>query len=240
MSRISVLLLGVFWLTLTLHRISVVSCFSVDGWSTLMPSARVAGFSMMLPYHGGALCYRSFGVRQTFRQASSLGVRMMSTVKPSSTAVVDTGAVPPDASRRSDEVLSSLPGNLKTWFDISVPEGRCVGVEVTTNENDCFPQDLFDGTITIKSDHWLRSVFHLDEVEFGMKLKETRNSFWLGRLALKIALDFPDYPILKDEYGRPQLKEDFFGSISHKQDKGVAIVSPLVTDDRNSDRGDRA
>lgn len=237
----SVLFLGVFWLTLTLHWNSVVTCFSVDGWSsTLMPSARVAGLSSsrMLPYYGGALCYRSFGARQTFhRQATSLGVRMISTVKPSSTAVVDTaGAVPRDVvSRRSDEVLSSLPGSLKTWFDISVPEGRCVGVEVTTNENDCFPQDDFDGTTTIQSDHWLRSAFHPDEVEFGRTLKKTRNSFWLGRLALRIALDFPDYPILKDEYGRPQVKEDFFGSISHKEDKGVAIVSPSVTDDRNSD-----
>merc|ERR1712130_366906 len=73
-----------------------------------------------------------------------------------------------------------------------------------------------------------------DEVEFGMQLKKTRNSFWLGRLALRRALDFPEYPILKDKYGRPEMKNELFGSISHKQDKGVAIVSPLVMNDSES------
>lgn len=168
------------------------------------------------------------------RQATSDVVGMMTTVEPSSTAIADTGALPLVASRRSYEVLSSLPYNLKMWFDVTLPEGRCVGVE-TTNETDCFPQDLFDGTTTIESDHWTRVALHQDEVEFGLKLKETKNSFFLGRLALRLALDFPNYAILKDEHGRPQLKEDFLGSISHKQDKGVAIVSPPVTDDRNSD-----
>eukprot|EP00536_Pseudo-nitzschia_multiseries_P010902 jgi/Psemu1/307727/fgenesh1_kg.350_\ len=69
----------------------------------------------------------------------------------------------------------------------------------------------------------------------GMDLKRTRNSFWLGRLAMRMALDFPDYPILRDQYGRPELRPGRFGSISHKRDKGVAIVSPSIIDQGNPD-----
>lgn len=150
------------------------------------------------------------------RHARSSVVRMMATVKPSASILADPG------SRRSESVMASFPDSLKTWFDLSLPEGRCIGFE-TTDENDSFPLD--EGT-TVPNDHWLFSAFHKDEVDFGMQLQKTRTSFWLGRLALRRALDFPDYPVLKDEYGRPEMKNDVFGSISHKQNKGVAIVSP--------------
>jgi phosphopantetheine--protein transferase-like protein len=162
---------------------------------------------------------------------------MMTSVKPpSTTTVVDTGAVPLDSSSlsKSETVFSSLPGSLEKWFDLSLPEGRCIGVK-TTDEADCFPQDLFEERSNIESDHWLCSAFHPDELDFGRTLKKSRNEFWLGRLALRTALDFPDYPILKDEFGRPRLKEDLFGSISHKPNKGVAILSPLVTDPHSPD-----
>lgn len=220
-----------FWLTLTLNRISV-SCFEVVA-SSSVSSTIITGNSMMLPC-GFAFCrHTSFGKRRKFYHGTSAVVRRMCSMELSSADIIDTGSASVSTPLRSKEALSSLPGNLEPWFDISLPEGRCIGVE-TTNETDCFPQDHLDGTAVIESDHWLRSVFHEDEVDFGMRLKKTRNSFWLGRLALRIALDFPEYPILKDDYGRPQLEGEFFASISHKQHKGVAIVSPPLTDSCNS------
>lgn len=222
----------VFWLTLTLNR-NNVSCFTVVGSTSVSSTTATDYYFMMLPC-GVAFCHHtSFSTRRKFYHSTSAIVRMMGSMELSSADISDTGSVSVSTSLRYKEVLSSLPDNLVPWFDISLPEGRCIGVE-TTNETDCFPRDHFNGTATIESDHWLRSVFHKDEVEFGMRLKKTRNSFWLGRLALRIALDFPEYPILKDDYGRPQLQEDFFGSISHKQHKGVAIVSPPLTDSCNS------
>lgn len=80
---------------------------------------------------------------------------------------------------------------------------------------------------------WMDSAFHPSEVEYGLTLKKSRASFWLGRLALRLALDFPDYPILRDSYGRPQLSPGIFGSISHKQDRGIALVSPIIVLDED-------
>ena len=182
----SLITLGVFCLILRINANSPSYC-SVAG-ITYMLVGRVTGFSMMLPL-GGTFCNYCFGGKQQFRQTASVVVRRMTTTKSSHSTDVDTGAPPRDTSSRSDDALSSLPANLKTWFDISLPEGRCIGVE-TTNETACFPHVPSDGTTTIKSDHWIHSTFHPAEVEFGMNLKETRNSFWLGRLAIRIALDF--------------------------------------------------
>lgn len=218
----NLIVLGLVLFASTLHRNSV-SCFSVDGFG-VMPPARILGVPTML-YRGKSYCCRANGTRRTVCRATSALVRMMATVTPSATTLVDPGP------RRSEKVMSSLPGSLRTWFDLSLPEGRCIGVE-TTNEADSFPKD---GITTIQNDHWLFSAFHRDEVEFGMQLKKTRNSFWLGRLALRRALEFPDYSILKDKYGAPEMKKDFLGSISHKQDKGVAIVSPPLLHHRDSD-----
>jgi len=217
MSR-NFMLWGISLFGLTLYRLS---CFSVDGFS-VMPLARISGFSTMMPFRRGALYYQSYGMRRDFRRVAGCVIRRMATAKPSSATLLDPGS-------RSDEVMSSLPKSLTPWFDLSLPEGRCIGVE-TNNEDDSFPED---GIVTLESDHWLFSAFHRDEVEFGMQLKKTRNSFWLGRLALRRALNFPDYPVLKDKYGRPEMKEDLFGSISHKQDKGVAMVSPPKTNIEN-------
>ncbi len=212
------MLWGLSLFALTLYRLCY---FSVDGFS-VMPLARISALSTIMPLRRGAFYCKSFGMRDDCRRVASCVVRRMATTKPSAATLLDPGS-------RSDEVMSSLPKSLTPWFDLSLPEGRCIGVE-TTNEADTFPED---GIATLESDHWLFSAFHRDEVEFGMQLKKTRNSFWLGRLALRRALDFPDYPILKDKYGRPEMKDDLFGSISHKLDKGVAMVSPPKTNNEN-------
>lgn len=53
-----------------------------------------------------------------------------------------------------------------------------------------------------------------------------------------MALEFPDYPILKDKYGRPRLNPGVHGSISHKQNNGVAIASssPAINDGNCTER----
>jgi 4'-phosphopantetheinyl transferase EntD len=73
--------------------------------------------------------------------------------------------------------------------------------------------------------HWIHSVFHPKEIEYG--LEAASHSFWVGRTAMKLALDFPANPILKDEYGRPQLPPGICGSISHKLDRGVALIAAV-------------
>jgi len=46
-----------------------------------------------------------------------------------------------------------------------------------------------------------------------------------------------DPSILKDQHGRPVVPKGFLGSISHKQRKGVALVSPEECDGSSSKRG---
>lgn len=77
-----------------------------------------------------------------------------------------------------------------------------------------------------RPDHWMHAAFHPDELAYGLILSEAvASNFWLGRLAMRIALDFPTYPIMKDSCGRPQLQDQFCGSISHKEQCGIALVS---------------
>ena len=81
-------------------------------------------------------------------------------------------------------------------------------------------------TLAANPDHWMHAAFHPGELAYGMQLSEaTASSFWLGRLAMRIALEFPDFPILKDSYGRPQLHGRVCGSISHKENCGIALIA---------------
>ncbi|VEU33359.1 unnamed protein product [Pseudo-nitzschia multistriata] len=181
---------------------------------------RAVGFPMaaFLP----RACRHGFGGRQaSFYRAGTVAARMASNTTDVGAGVVGGGEIL--ASKRP----GSLPADLATWFDVSLPEGRCIGVK-TANETACFPQSP-PGT-ELEPDHWIRSFFHSDEIEFGMTLKQTRNSFWLGRLAMRMALGYPGYPIVRDYYGRPRLREGAFGSISHKKGRGVALASHSVAD----------
>jgi phosphopantetheinyl transferase len=97
-------------------------------------------------------------------------------------------------------------------WDEQLPVGaRCVGLQLlgeTTRD-------------------WQPCRLHPLEMEYGKQLPsiKTRQSFWLGRLALRQVIDTPD-PILKDSYGRPRLPEGYVASISHKGTAGVALVQP--------------
>lgn len=167
-----------------------------------------------------------------FRRSTNAIPRRMTLIDPSQSITVNSEK---KSSDKSEDALSYLPDNLNLWFDTSLPEGRCIGV-VKTNEKEIFRRNaLTRKSSTEESNHWIYSVFHPSEIDFAMNLKKnTRNSFWLGRLAIRIALDFPDYPILKDRYGRPLLMKNVYGSISHKQERGVALISLPVIDNNDS------
>lgn len=118
-----------------------------------------------------------------------------------------------------------LPNHVNKWLDVQLPEGRCVGVyvaELPGNKGAFATPESLAAT----PDHWMHAAYHPRELAFGMELSDSvASSFWLGRLAMRIALEFPDYPILKDSYGRPQLGGKVCGSISHKGTSGIALVS---------------
>lgn len=197
------------------------SYYSVAGITTtcMILAGRVTGFSIISPH--------VLSERHRFRRsANGITSRRMTVINPSQSTTVNNGDFSTDTS--SDDGLSYLPDNLNLWFDTLLPEGRCIGV-IKTDAIELFPRDDFtrESSIDNKSGHWIYSVFHPSEVDFAMSLKKnTRNSFWLGRLAIRIALNFPDYPILKDQYGRPLMMQGVYGSISHKEERGVALISP--------------
>ncbi|KAG7343967.1 phosphopantetheinyl transferase [Nitzschia inconspicua] len=160
----------------------------------------------------------------------------------------------------SDTSSNVLPtSDVETWLDLTLPEGRCVGVRAIRGD-ESFPPDLGeyneaermdDGEFMklLSEDHWMRVCFHPEEIRYGATLRQSRTSFWLGRLALRIALGFPDYPILRDSFGRPQFSSSdlvrgdgastsMVGSISHKQDRGVALVSSTTLSSASSDNDD--
>ena len=119
---------------------------------------------------------------------------------------------------------------LDTLFDLELPEGRCVGLEL---RSELPPNQLLSKEAIISDEnHWIRSLLHTDEVSYGLALASdaVRQTFFLGRLAMRRALDRNAIPsdraILKDSYGRPTLPPGFLGSISHKKSTGAAMVTP--------------
>ena len=119
-----------------------------------------------------------------------------------------------------------LPGHVRKWLDLELPEGRCVGVSMS---------EAVDGDYCLDDDNlerkWMQKAYHPDEIVYGNTLSGAMaDSFWLGRLAMRLALDFPEYPILKDSYGRPTLHGRWLGSISHKGFCGVALVSERTSE----------
>lgn len=107
----------------------------------------------------------------------------------------------------------------QTLFDLQVPEGRCVGIQLTEQLT---VNDLSQST------HWMHQCLHPDEIAYGMAQASDNNrlSFLLGRLALREALGSSCTDcILKDGHGRPKLPVGYLGSISHKNDTAVALVA---------------
>ncbi|CAB9503056.1 Transferase [Seminavis robusta] len=140
---------------------------------------------------------------------------------------------------------------LSCWnrlFDVEVPEGRCVGLELVDFGNDD-TRSLEPEMITTNASHWIHSLLHEEEVAYGVTLPSPsrRDTFFIGRMAVREALGILGDttnnggerrrnpweiawtrgipPILKDEHGRPTMPKGYVGSISHKGRAGVGIVA---------------
>lgn len=120
-------------------------------------------------------------------------------------------------------------------FQQRIRQGFCAGIELSD-----LPPDHPDSLCSVNASaplHWLHKSLHPAEVRYGLQISslETRQSFWMGRLAMRRALRYVDPPldaqflldhaILKDPHGRPLLPQGYYGSISHKGKAGVALVS---------------
>jgi enterobactin synthetase component D len=147
------------------------------------------------------------------------------------------GTKPTCLSESGSLVSTDRERTYEQLFDLQLPEGRCVGLrwpEPTIANDSRQTSDLSVESIAKDQNHWIYNVLHVDEVAFGLRLSSeaTRQSFFIGRLAIRHALDLPDIGdpnccvLLKDEYGRPQLPPGYLGSISHKRSVGVALVAP--------------
>lgn len=137
-------------------------------------------------------------------------------------AVFSTTPIQSSISDSTTELV--FPDSIQTWLDIQLPEGRCVGVSIS----DLPAKEVVstESLLGINPHNWMHSVFHPQELAYGVELSDiAASSFWLGRLAMRKALNFPDFPILKDSDGRPLLRDGMCGSISHKGNCGVALVS---------------
>jgi hypothetical protein len=160
----------------------------------------------------------------TFRLSGAYGFVSRGLGKPARWRAFTTTTL--EESTLTDHKQSSLalPNNFRTWLDVELPEGRCVGVSM--NELPESDPDAITAEHVANPNHWVHAAYHPEEVAYGMKMKPaSKSSFWMGRLAMRLALGSPDYAILKDSYGRPKLGSGICGSISHKQYSGVALVS---------------
>ena len=123
-----------------------------------------------------------------------------------------------------------LPKSCSVWLDINVPQGRCLGVSLEElPESD---PDFISPANLANPNHWIHSILHPDEISYGLQSKAQSQAFWMGRVAMHIALGSPPFPILKDAHGRPSLPGGICGSISHKLDRGVALVAPCTNPGR--------
>lgn len=113
----------------------------------------------------------------------------------------------------------------KTLFNLDLPEGRCVGVQLNDGDDEEYCLENWTD-----SSHWVHECLHPDEVEFGQQQKRAvRKSFLLGRVAMRASIQGSHYhACLKDRHGRPILPEGFSGSISHKGNVGVALSAPSI------------
>jgi 4'-phosphopantetheinyl transferase EntD len=128
--------------------------------------------------------------------------------------------------------ISSISDIATIAFELDLPEGKCVGLELKYNAIDAISSQKNETEYMSNLYTIFSAILHPDELNLGQTQytsSHTRTSFYLGRLATRYALsqlgiDAPN-PILKDKYGRPVLPLQVRGSISHKGPIGVALVS---------------
>jgi enterobactin synthetase component D len=105
-------------------------------------------------------------------------------------------------------------------FIRDLPFGVCVGVSLPVIDNEHRGGEPFD----------LPPALHADEAAFARGLSPFRRTSWVGgRVALRTALDAIGFdapaPILGTPRGAPALPPGVVGSVSHKSDLAVALVT---------------
>jgi hypothetical protein len=115
-------------------------------------------------------------------------------------------------------------------FELTLPEGRCVGISSTEPNFPLQYTDHVDGYATVIANPLLYDHLHEEEVAYALKMQgapANQLSFVLGRMAMRTLLgtDGVDSPILKDGHGRPTLPSGYLGSISHKKSTAVALFT---------------
>jgi len=132
----------------------------------------------------------------------------------------------PRALSSNSLLLSSAANDFtEILFDLELPEGRCVGVQLNNNNQTTKveEEDWSD------PNHWVNTCLHPEEVKYILDATTpVKKSFLLGRLAMRASLSKHellqnDEPCLKDLHGRPTLPKGYVGSISHKGTIGVAL-----------------
>jgi hypothetical protein len=157
----------------------------------------------------------------------------------SSSALLKRCGCRPPALQLQTSSLSSSSSQItnnkytRTLFDLDLPEGHCVGVELNDGEDEEYCLENWSD-----ASHWVHECLHPDEVEYGLrKTRAVRKSFLMGRLAMRATVEhhqqtslppqqYDHQPCLKDLYGRPLLPAGLSGSISHKGNVGVALSAP--------------
>ena len=131
-----------------------------------------------------------------------------------------------------DRLFRSTAIGYEKLFDLTLPEGRCVGLRI----GDISLEQEESGAKNLTFARWVYMSLHPEEVKYASKLSSeaSQKSFVGGRLALRHAMEcqVDDCIILKDSHGRPMLPSSFLGSVSHKGDVAVALVA-RATEPRN-------
>lgn len=199
---------------------------------TLRPQRGAVSAFVALPKNGGERC---FGRHQAFQSLSLNESR----VKRVSFQKFWTALYSSSSSLAAKITYECI-------FDLLLPEGRCVGLQLADLPDD-HPDALVASNIANKdrsTAHWIYDRLHPDEINYGLTLHSDsrRKSFLVGRLAIRQALidvqqqnlrnlsTISSSSILKDLHGRPKLPRGYLGSISHKGNTGVALVAAIDGD----------
>jgi len=146
--------------------------------------------------------------------------------------------------------ISPINPHYNILFAFELPQGICIGVSLCESDN---VDDLWEAKYA--------DILHPDEISFlvtqNQNIAQGKNSlttnqisFLVGRIAMRTAIHHLEQkkddsslrmsttkinklpPILKEkDTGRPLVPNDFIGSISHKDDIGVALISTKSDDD---------
>jgi 4'-phosphopantetheinyl transferase EntD len=87
----------------------------------------------------------------------------------------------------------ALIGGCQALLDLELPEGRCIGLQLADNlsERDALTAEALQQE-NKDNDHWLRGLLHPQEIDYGLQVYSSdaaRQSFWMGRVALRRALE---------------------------------------------------